>query len=116
MANKSWAGLVAGGWKDLAFEHFRDGVEVFWLEKGATDDDPSVALLKYAPGARVPRHLHRGLETIVVLDGVQSDEAGDYAAGAVVLNSAGSAHSVWSKPGCVVLINWTRAVLILDET
>ena len=47
----------------------------------------------------MPRHRHAGLETIVVLEGVQSDENGDYAAGAVVLNPQGSEHSVWSRGG-----------------
>jgi anti-sigma factor ChrR (cupin superfamily) len=65
--------------------------------------------------ARVPHHLHQGLETVVVLDGAQADENGEYRAGAVVLNPQGSEHSVWSDEGCVVLIHWTRPVLILGE-
>ncbi len=116
MQNRTFADLVAGGWCRLAFEPFRTGVEICWLEKGANDEAPSLALLKYAPSARVPRHLHRGLETVVVLEGAQADEAGEYRKGAVVLNPAGSEHSVWSAKGCVVLIHWTRAVLILGET
>ena len=91
MPNIISPGLLNGGWRNLAFEYFRDGVEVYWLAKGSATD-PSVALLKYQPGAAVPRHRHVGLETIVVLDGIQSDEAGDYAAGTVVLNAIGSEH------------------------
>jgi anti-sigma factor ChrR (cupin superfamily) len=115
MSSKSFAGLLAGGWRTVGFEPFRKGVDVHWLEKGETADDPSLALLKYAPGASVPRHRHLGLETIVVLDGSQSDESGDYGTGAVVLNAEGSEHSVWSKEGCVVLIHWTRPVTILGS-
>ena len=51
-----------------------------WLLKGGPVE-PSVAILNYEPGAGVPRHRHVGLETIVVLEGTQSDENGDYAAG-----------------------------------
>jgi anti-sigma factor ChrR (cupin superfamily) len=114
MPNKSYAGLLAGGWRTLAFGPFRDGVGIHWLEKGETADDPSLALLKYAPGASVPRHRHLGLETVIVLDGSQSDENGDYHEGAVVLNPVGSVHSVTSPEGCVVLIHWTKPVVILE--
>lgn len=115
MPNKAYADLIAGGWRKAEFGPFRSGVDICWLEKGATDDDPSLALLRYQPGAKVPRHLHQGLETVIVLEGAQSDENGDYRAGAVVLNPEGSEHSVSSPEGCVVLIHWTRPVLILGE-
>lgn len=105
------AGLLAGGWRNMDYRPFREGVEICDILTG----EPAVALLRYAPGASVPRHLHTGMETILVLDGMQSDERGDYAAGAMVLNPEGSVHSVWSRDGCVVLIQWNRPVRILDE-
>ena len=113
MANRAFAGLAQDGWRDLAFEPFRDGVTAHWLEQGGPDG-PSLAILRYEPGASVPRHRHRGLETILVLDGVQSDESGDYSVGTVVVNPAGSEHSVWSKDGCAVLIQWTLPVEIIE--
>jgi anti-sigma factor ChrR (cupin superfamily) len=102
----AWPDFLSGGWRRCAFEPFREGVEIVPLKTGS----PSVALLRYAPGASVPRHRHLGLETILVLDGGQSDERGDYGTGALVLNPAGSEHSVWSENGCVVLIQWERPV------
>ena len=45
-----------------------------------------------------------------MLDGTQSDENGDYAAGSVVFNPVGSEHSVWTREGCVVLIQWNLPV------
>ena len=98
-------------WRDLPFAPFRDGVQIHMIQPGA----PSLAILRYAPGARVPRHLHMGLETILVLDGVQSDERGSYSTGSVVLNPEGSVHSVWSESGCAVLIQWERPVQILGD-
>ncbi len=103
---------LAGGWRALPFGPFREGVEVHHIRLGA----PALALLRYGPGARVPRHLHTGLETILVLDGVQCDERGSYGPGALILNPAGSVHSVWSDTGCTVLIQWERPVQLLDET
>ncbi len=98
--------LIAGGWRQAVFRPFREGVDISPILEG----EPAVALLRYAPGAGVPRHMHHGLETIVVLEGVQSDDSGDYPAGTVILNQQGSAHRVWSTAGCVVLIQWNRAV------
>jgi anti-sigma factor ChrR (cupin superfamily) len=104
--------LSAGGWKDLEFGPFRDGVTLHWI-KPFEGDQPGVALLKYEAGAVVPRHRHEGLETILVLQGTQSDETGDYGAGTYIVNAAGTEHSVWSDTGCVVLIQWDRPVTIL---
>lgn len=99
-------GLAAGGWRACRFQPFSDGVEICRL----LDGEPAIALLRYAAGARVPYHRHRGLETVLVLEGAQSDEHGQYRAGTLVLNPEGSAHSVRSDRGCVVLIQWTRPV------
>ncbi|RWN65310.1 MAG: allophanate hydrolase [Mesorhizobium sp.] len=115
MPNIAYPALTDGAWRDLTFEHFREGISVHWLLKGGPAE-PSVAILNYRPGAGVPRHRHVGLETIVVLEGMQSDGNGEYPAGSVVLNPAGTEHSVWTKDGCVVLIQWNLPVIILDET
>jgi anti-sigma factor ChrR (cupin superfamily) len=114
MSERTYPGLLAGGWKDLAYEHFREGIAVHWLVRGGADE-ASLAILRYEAGARVPRHLHAGLETIMVLDGIQSDENGSYAAGTVVTNARGTTHSVWTEHGCSVLIHWSLPVVILDE-
>lgn len=98
-------------WRSLAFEPFREGVEIHHIWRG----EPALAILRYAPGAAVPRHLHTGMETILVLDGEQCDERGCYGEGALVVNPQGSEHSVWSPTGCAVLIQWERPVQILDE-
>ena len=109
---KPWTAenFLQGGWRDCEFEYFRDGVEICRLVPG----EPELALLRYQPGALVPRHLHQGMETILVLEGSQSDENGLYPTGTLVTNPEGSIHSVWSDEGCVVLIQWTRPVKILE--
>lgn len=100
--------FLAGGWRQLAFEPFHPGVEICRLHEEA--DGAAVALLRYARGASVPRHLHQGIETILVLEGSQSDEAGLYGEGALVINPTGTTHAVASEAGCVVLISWARPV------
>ena len=108
-------GLATGAFRDAAFEAFREGVEIAHLQRPDGRGGPALALLRYRPGASVPRHEHMGLETILVLDGSQSDERGTYRVGDVVLNPPGSVHSVWSEEGCTVLISWAAPVRILDE-
>ena len=101
--------FLPAGWRELAWQPFRDGVDIAPIVTG----EPAVALLRYAAGSGVPSHRHMGLETILVLEGVQSDERGDYPAGSLILNPEGSSHRVWSDPGCVVLIQWARPVEFL---
>ncbi len=114
MPETTRASLTAGGWKTLSFDPFRKGVTIHWI-KAFDGGQPGVALLHYEPGGSVPRHRHEGLETILVLEGIQSDETGDYEAGTYIVNTEGSEHSVWSKEGCVVLIQWDRPVTILED-
>lgn len=97
----------------LHWEALRPGVDIHHLSR-ATDNGPSAALLRYAPGAHVPYHRHLGHEHIYVLDGSQRDERGTYAAGTLVVNPPGSAHSVSSPDGCLVLIFWERPVDFAD--
>ena len=105
---RNFPSLLSGGWRELAFEFFRDGIEIAWLnDQGEAGGS---ALLRYQPGAAAPEHLHQGLETIVVLEGSQSDERGTYRTGDVVTNPPGYQHSVWTDEGCVVLICWARPV------
>jgi len=107
--SQALAGLVGGGWRDRPFEPFAAGIEISRIVDGA----PAVAILRYEAGASVPLHRHPGLETILVLEGAQSDESGRYEAGAFVLNPAGTQHSVWSDDGCVVLVQWEKPVVFI---
>jgi anti-sigma factor ChrR (cupin superfamily) len=98
---------------DLPWQRFRTGVEVHWLRE-AEASGPSAAVLRYAPGAGVPRHRHDGEENIYVISGAQQDERGVYRAGAHVVNAPGSSHAVASPEGCVVLVVWSRPNQWLD--
>jgi anti-sigma factor ChrR (cupin superfamily) len=97
---------------DVPFQPFRPGVEIcrLWGDPAAR----SAAVLRYQAGARVPRHRHVGVEQVYVLSGSQRDERGTYAAGAHVVNPAGSEHAVESPDGCVVLVVWDRPITFLE--
>jgi anti-sigma factor ChrR (cupin superfamily) len=96
------------------FVTLRPGVEICELY---TDHDSgaSTALLRYAPGAKVPEHRHTGFEQILILEGSQRDERGEYGPGTFVINPPGTRHSVESTSGCLVLIHWQRPIHFVGE-
>ena len=96
----------------FTWELFREGVEIARLYGGG-EARPSAALLRYAPGARVPALVHHGVEHILVLSGSQADASGRYGAGSLLIHGPGTTHSVASEEGCVVLAIWERPVEIL---
>ena len=61
-------------------------------------------MVRFDPGARFPRHAHPDGEEILVLDGVFSDETGDYPAGSHLLNPDGTSHAPWSGLGCTLFV------------
>lgn len=97
----------------LAWQPLRPGVDIHRFY-GGEDDAPSAALLRYAPGAEVPWHVHVGVEHIYVLAGAQQDDRGRYGPGAFVVNLPGTRHRVTSPEGCLVLAVWLRPVRFED--
>lgn len=101
--------LRPDGAPGLPWEPFRPGVEAAWIYRGP-DGGPASAYLRYAPGARVPRHRHVGYEHVLVLSGSQTDANGRHRAGTLVVNPPGTSHDLVSEDGCVVLIVWEKGV------
>ncbi len=116
-AIRSWLlALLPGGKFDPAawpWLPFREGIEQALLYQDAAGV-ARAALLRYSPGARVPRHRHTDYEYILLLEGAQQDERGRYEAGTLMINPPGSEHSVSSPEGCVVLALWQAPILLLE--
>ena len=55
-------------------------------------------------GPRGDPHDHELGEEFIVLDGVFSDNTGDFGAGTYVRNPVGSRHAPWSKPGTTIFV------------
>lgn len=100
-------------WSSFVWSDFRPGVEISRLYQDG--EGASAALLRYAPGARVPLHEHNGYEHILVLEGEQRDERGTYETGTLLVHGPRTRHSVASDRGCVVLAIWERTVAIVGE-
>lgn len=93
---------------DIPWKPYREGIEIHELY--ATPGGSRAALLRYAPGASLPRHFHTGYEHIMVLSGAQTDDASEYQSGSLLINPPGTTHAVTSQTGCIVLAIWERAV------
>ncbi len=64
--------------------------------------------MRYEPRSKFPAHDHPDGEEILVLEGVLSDEHGDWPAGTFLLNPEGFRHAPFSKPGCVLFVEASR--------
>lgn len=62
------------------------------------DDGRATSIVRYAPNAAFPRHVHHGGEEIMVLEGLFLDEQGRYPAGTYLRNPVGSAHAPSAGP------------------
>ncbi|HKJ82594.1 MAG TPA: cupin domain-containing protein [Mariprofundaceae bacterium] len=81
-----------------------EGVERKPLARERAESGHATSIVRYAAGARFASHTHPQGEEIFVLDGVFSDESGDYPAGSYIRNPAGSSHAPYSEPGCTLFV------------
>jgi anti-sigma factor ChrR (cupin superfamily) len=96
------------------FTPFRPGVEI-WRLYGDETSGASAAVLRYAPGASVPEHIHQGYEHVLILEGEQCDHRGAYPVGTFIVNLPGTRHAVSSPKGCVALLIWQHPVRFVDN-
>lgn len=80
------------------------GVERRRLERACRESGHATSIVRYAPGSRFSAHTHTGGEEFLVLDGVFSDEKGDYPTGTYVRNPPGSSHAPSSRDGCIIFV------------
>ena len=95
--------------RNIPWQSFAPGVDIFPLCK-TEDGSVKAALMRNAPGAEVPEHVHQGYEFILLLAGSESDARATYRAGDFIANPPGSSHRLWSDEGNTVLIIWEASV------
>lgn len=100
LSRPAWALL-----DDLPWRPSPDGsVERRMLDRIGDEVARATSVVRYPPGSRFPAHRHDLGEEFLVMQGVFSDEHGDYPAGTYVRNPPGSSHSPFSEPGCVLFV------------
>jgi anti-sigma factor ChrR (cupin superfamily) len=79
---------------------------VFRKRLARSDEDAGhvTSIVKYEKGASFTPHKHPLGEEIWVLEGVFSDETGDYGAGTYIRNPPGSQHTPFSEEGCTIFV------------
>jgi anti-sigma factor ChrR (cupin superfamily) len=80
------------------------GVERLMLERFGEEVGRAASVVRYAPGSCFKEHTHTGGEEFLVLEGVFSDEHGNYGPGTYVRNPRGSRHAPFSHDGCTILV------------
>ena len=92
------------------------GVERRLLDRVGAEVARATSLVRYLPGHHFATHVHGGGEEILVLEGVFSDQYGDYPAGTYLRHPPGSSHAPFSKDGCVIFVKlWQFAADDLTE-
>jgi anti-sigma factor ChrR (cupin superfamily) len=71
---------------------------------GPLESGQVTSVVRYAPNSTFHTHEHPDGEEILVLDGVFSDEHGDWPAGTYLLNPEGFRHAPFSRQGCTLFV------------
>jgi len=71
---------------------------------GPAEAGQVTSVVRYEPGSKFHAHDHPDGEEILVLEGVFSDEHGDWPAGTYLLNPEGFRHAPFSREGCVLFV------------
>lgn len=71
---------------------------------GPEESGQVTTVVRFEPGATFASHDHPDGEEILVLDGVFSDEQGDFGKGSYLLNPEGFRHAPFSREGCILFV------------
>ncbi|MHB8256310.1 MAG: cupin domain-containing protein [Acidiferrobacterales bacterium] len=80
------------------------GVARRMLDRIGAEVARATTIVRYAPGSHFSAHTHDGGEEILVLEGVFSDERGDYPVGTYIRNPPTSHHTPGSDQGCTIFV------------
>ena len=81
------------------------GVQRRMLERdGGEMATRATTIVSYKPDSYFSAHTHTGGEEYLVLDGIFSDEMGDFHQGMYVRNPIGSKHKPYTKDGTTILV------------
>lgn len=92
-ADRQWVPSPAGG------------VERCMLDRIGGEVARATSLVRFAPNATFDAHTHGGGEEYLVIDGVFSDETGDFPTGRYVRNPIGTSHTPsMGGEGCTIFV------------
>ena len=80
------------------------GVDRRMLDRIGDEVARATSLVRYAPNSKFSAHVHGGGEEFLVIEGVFSDEHGDFPVGSYIRNPPTTRHTPRSAPGCVIFV------------
>ena len=80
------------------------GVERMMLDRIGDEVARATTIVRFAPNSKFDAHTHGGGEEFLVLEGVFSDETGDFPVGSYVRNPIGTRHAPHTDEGCTILV------------
>jgi len=88
------------------------------------DNGHVTSVVRMDAGTKLIQHDHPGGEEVFVLDGVISDQEGDYASGTYLRNPKGFVHTPFTRSGCTLFVklnqfsegDHSRVVIETDKT
>ena len=81
------------------------GVERIYLERDDKGEKAKASsIVKFLPESSFDMHTHEYGEEFLVLEGIFSDQYGDYPKGTYVRNPDKSSHNPFSKDGCIIFV------------
>lgn len=80
------------------------GVERVMLDRIGDEVARATTIVRFAEDKYFPEHQHDGGEEFFVLEGVFSDQYGDFPAGTYVRNPVGTSHSPHTVEGCTIFV------------
>ena len=80
------------------------GIDRRMLDRIGDEVARATSIVRYAPNSQFATHTHGGGEEFFVLEGVFSDEHGDFPAGTYIRNPPTSRHTPRSTPSCVIFV------------
>lgn len=84
------------------------------LARENAESGHATSIVRYEAGSHFSIHTHPLGEEILVLEGVLSDEQGDYPAGTYIRNPPGSHHQPFSEQGCTLFVKLNQ--FLPDDT
>ena len=80
------------------------GVDRMMLDRIGDEVARATTIVRFAPDSHFDAHTHGGGEEFFVLDGIFSDETGDFPAGSYVRNPIGTSHTPHTDEGCTIFV------------
>jgi anti-sigma factor ChrR (cupin superfamily) len=80
------------------------GLDHIMLDRLGGEVARATSIVRFKAGSTFPMHTHSGGEEFLVLDGMFSDEDGDFGPGSYLRNPVGTSHAAFTLEGCTIFL------------